>query len=420
MHNRASQKVALVGSHLPRQCGIATFTSDLGDALQKKGTGVNCLVVAVNDAERRYIYRDRVCFEISEGDIESYHRAAEFLNFNGVDVLCLQHEYGIYGGPAGAYVLALLRDVEMPIVTTLHTILAEPTSSQRFVMEELAQLSERLVVMSQHGAALLRTVYQVPNDKIDFIPHGIDPALPNGNSKGILGLDRQSVILTFGLLSPDKGIEYMIDALPAVLERFPNTVYVVLGATHPHVKECDGESYRLMLENRAKRLGVEKQVRFHNHFVTRAELRNFMSAADIYVTPYLKPEQITSGTLAYALGSGKAVISTPYWYAGELLAEGRGKLVPWRDSNAIAKQVVALLANETARHAMQARATAYTSEMAWPRVARSYVQSYDRAAEIYRKREHSAVRERLPSSKHAEFETLNLIKQAQLYLAAAH
>jgi glycosyltransferase involved in cell wall biosynthesis len=419
MHKRANQKVALIGSHLPRQCGIATFTSDLGDALQEKSTGVNCLVVAVNDAERRYIYRDRICFEVSEGDIESYHRAAEFLNFNGVDLLCLQHEYGIYGGAAGAHVLALLRDVEMPIVTTLHTILAEPTSSQRFVMNELARLSERLLVMSQHGAALLRSVYQVPSDKIDFIPHGIDPALANENSKDILELDGQSVILTFGLLSPDKGIEYMIDALPAVLARFPNTVYVVLGATHPHVKECDGEAYRLMLENRAKRLGVEKQVRFHNHFVSREELRNFMSAADIYVTPYLKPEQITSGTLAYALGSGKAVISTPYWYAEELLAEGRGKLVPWRDSIAIAKQLMALLANDDARHAMQARATAYTSDMAWPRVARRYIQSFTLAAETYRKSQHSAVRERLTSSEHAEFETLDLIKQAQLYLAAA-
>jgi glycosyltransferase involved in cell wall biosynthesis len=272
--------------------------------------------------------------------------------------------------------------------------------------------------MSQHGAALLRTVYQIPNDKIDFIPHGIDPALPNENSKGILGLDGQSVILTFGLLSPDKGIEYMIDALPAVLLRFPNTVYVVLGATHPHVKECDGEAYRLMLQNRAKQLGVQKQVRFHNHFVSREELRNYMSAADIYVTPYLKPEQITSGTLAYALGSGKAVISTPYWYAEELLAEDRGKLVPWRDSTAITKQIIALLANETARRAMQARATAYTRDMEWPSVAQRYVQSFRLAAETHRERQHSSVRARLTSSEHAELETLDLIQQAQRYLEA--
>jgi glycosyltransferase involved in cell wall biosynthesis len=419
MYKRANQKVALLGSHLPRQCGIATFTSDLSDALQSEETGVNGFVVAVNDAERRYIYQDRVRFEISEGDIKSYHRAADFLNANCVDVLSLQHEYGIYGGTAGAHVLALLGDLQMPIVTTLHTILAEPTVSQRFVMGELTRLSERLVVMSQHGAALLRTVYQVPSEKIDFIPHGIDPVLRNGGSEGILGVEGQSVILTFGLLSPDKGIEYMIDALPAILERFPNAIYVVVGATHPHVKECDGETYRRMLENRAKRLGVENQVQFHNRFVTRVELRDFLSAAHIYVTPYLKPEQITSGTLAYALGSGKAVISTPYWYAEELLAEGRGLLVPWRNSMAIATHVIELLANEPARHAMQERAIAYTSEMAWPCVARRYVQSYELAAQGYRKRHHSAIRERLPSSGHAEFEAPDLIQQARRYREAA-
>jgi glycosyltransferase involved in cell wall biosynthesis len=378
MFKRAKHKIAVLGSHLPRQCGIATFTSDLSEALQV--SGANCFVVAVNDLERRYIYEDKVRFEISEGDIESYRRAANFLNVNSVDVLSLQHEYGIFGGVAGAHVLALLRELRMPTVTTLHTILAEPTVSQRIVMDELTKLSECVVVMSQHGVELLRHVYQVPATKIAFIPHGIDAVSSIGGSKELLGLDGQSVILTFGLLSPDKGIEYMIDALPAILARFPNTVYNVLGATHPHVKEYDGEVYRHMLESRAKRLGVESQVRFHNRFVTRAELREFLAAADIYVTPYLKPEQITSGTLAYALGSGKAVISTPYWYAEELLANGRGLLVPWRDSAAIAKQAIELLANDADRHAMQRRALAYTSEMAWPSVADRYVQTYERAA----------------------------------------
>ena len=419
MYERANLKVALLGSHLPRQCGIATFTSDLSDALQTGQMGINCSVVAVNDAERRYSYQERVRFEVSEEDLSSYHRAAEFLNAACVDVLSVQHEYGIYGGTAGAHVLALLRDLRMPIVTTLHTILAEPTASQRFVMGELTQLSERMVVMSQHGASLLRTVYRVPNDKIDFIPHGIDPAIPNRRSKRNLGVAGQSVILTFGLLSPDKGIEYMIDALPAILARCPNTVYIVLGATHPHVKECDGEAYRLMLESRARRLRVESQVRFHNHFVNRNELGAFLSAADIYVTPYLKPEQITSGTLAYALGSGKAVISTPYWYAEELLANGRGVLVPWRDSKAIAKHAIELLTNETARRAMQNRAAAYTCNMAWPNVARRYVQSFEMAAQAYQERQSRRIGERSRSTGHAEFETLNLVRQGTRGLAAA-
>jgi glycosyltransferase involved in cell wall biosynthesis len=399
MFKSANHKIAVLGSHLPRQCGIATFTSDLSNALQVSGE--NCFVVAVNDMERRYIYEDKVRFEISEGDIASYRRAANFLNVNSVDVLSLQHEYGIFGGVAGAHVLALLRELRMPIVTTLHTILAEPTVSQRVVMGELTKLSECIVVMSQHGVELLRKVYQVPVAKIDFIPHGIDAVSSTGGSKELLGLEGQFVILTFGLLSPDKGIEYMIDALPAILARFPNTVYNVLGATHPHVKEYDGEVYRNMLENRAKRLGVESQVKFHNRFVTREELREFLAAADIYVTPYLKPEQITSGTLAYALGSGKAVISTPYWYAEELLANGRGILVPWRDSAAIAKHAIELLANDADRHAMQRRALAYTSEMAWPIVAGRYVQTYERAVKRH-KALHGVCYEKTTSNRSAE------------------
>jgi glycosyltransferase involved in cell wall biosynthesis len=394
VHQRANHKVALLGSHQPRQCGIATFTSDLSDALQSDRTCADSLVVAVNDVGRRYAYGSRVRFEISEDDNTSYHDAATFLNDNKFEALCLQHEYGIYGGKDGAHILALLRDLRMPIVTTLHTILADPTISQRLVMNELTRLSERLVVMSQHGIAMLRQVYQVPVDKIDFIPHGIDAVPFNGNSKALLGVDGQSVILTFGLLSPDKGIEYMIDALPAILSRFPKTVYMVLGATHPHVKECDGESYRNMLENRAERLGVGSQVQFHNRFVSRDELREFLSAADIYVTPYLKPEQITSGTLAYALGSGKAVISTPYWYAEELLAEGRGILVPWRDSGAIAENAIGLFESDSARHAMQQRAAAYGREMAWSSVAHRYVQSFELAVRAYKEQHRDASHER--------------------------
>ena len=291
-------------------------------------------------------------FEIAETDLDSYRRAADFLNVNNVDVLCVQHEYGIFGGKAGSHLLALLRQLRMPIVTTLHTILADPNQQQRAAMDELTQLSERLVVMSEQGRSLLHTVHDVPLRKIDLIPHGILDAPSTSRSKNQLGVDGKSVLLTFGLLSPDKGIEHVLDALPAILERDPETVYVVLGATHPHVKEQHGETYRLMLESRAQRLGVDSNVIFHDRFVSRSELTEFLSAADIYITPYLKPEQITSGTLAYAVGSGKAVISTPYWYASELLAEGRGILVPWRDPQAIASAVIDLLGDDARRLAM--------------------------------------------------------------------
>ena len=382
------RRIAILGNHLPRQCGIATFTTDLSGAIAAESSNADCLVVAMNDAGKRYAYPPRVRFEVAESDIASYRIAADVLNANKIDVVSVQHEYGIFGGKAGSYLLTLLRKLRMPIVTTVHTILGKPDSMQRRAMNEIARLSERLVVMSAHGAALLRNVHGVPEQKIDVIPHGI-PIVPfAGRGKKELGIEGKPTILTFGLLSPDKGIEHVIDALPAILARYPDTVYVVLGATHPRIKEQYGESYRESLERRAQGLGVESSMIFHNRFVSRGELVKFLSAADIYVTPYLKPEQSTSGTLAYAVGSGKAVISTPYLYARELLADGRGILVPWRDSQTIARAVVDLLSNDAKRLALCARAAAHGRSMVWPAVALRYVQTFDRAC----RREPSAPR----------------------------
>ncbi len=375
----AVQRVALLGNHLPRQCGIATFTTDLADAISSTFPGIECAVVAMNDAGRRHAYGDRVRFEIAESDLASYRRATDFLNVGGFDVLSLQHEYGIFGGKAGSHVLALLSKVRMPIVTTLHTILGEPTLEQRLVMDEVTRLSSRLIVMSHCGGELLREVHGVPAEKIDFIPHGI-PSLPSSSaSKKRLGVEEMSLILTFGLLSPDKGIEYVIDALPAIVARHPTATYVVVGATHPHVKEWHGEAYRRSLELRAHKLGVEEHVVFHDRFVSASELAEFLAATDIYITPYLNPEQITSGTLAYALGNGKAVVSTPYRYARELLADDRGLLVPFRDSSAIGATVNALLDDRAELQARGARAAEYGRNMVWPSVARQYLTSFERA-----------------------------------------
>ena len=376
----------MLGNHMPRQCGIATFTTDLTDAIAASFPAIDCFVIAMNDPGRHHVYPARVRFEIAESDIASYRRAADFLNVNTVDALCVQHEYGIFGGKAGSYLLTLLRELRMPIVTTLHTILREPNPMQRRVMDELTRLSERIVVMSEHGVSVLREVHGVPQAKIDLIPHGIPSTPLAGRSKDRLGVEGKSVILTFGLLSPDKGIEYVIDALPAILETRPETVYVVLGATHPRVKEQHGETYRLSLENRAQRLGVDSSLIFHDRFVSVGELVEFLSAADIYVTPYLNAEQSTSGTLAYAVGSGKAVVSTPYRYAQELLADGRGVLVPWRDPPAIARAIVDLLADDGKRAAIETRAAAYGRAMAWPAVARSYVETFERAHAEHAKR----------------------------------
>ena len=404
----AIRTIAMLGNHMPRQCGIATFTTDLSNAIAGEYPELDCFVLAMNDVGKRHAYPSRVRFEIAENDVSSYQRAADFLNVNAVDVVSVQHEYGIFGGKAGSHVLGLLRELRMPIVTTLHTILAEPNPLQRTVMDQLTQLSERLVVMSENGAELLREVHRVPEDKIDRIPHGI-PSLPaTKRSKDKLGVDGKSVLLTFGLLSPDKGIEYVIDALPSILEQYPDTLYIVLGATHPHVKERHGETYRFMLESRAQKLGVESSMIFHNRFVSHAELVEFLSATDIYITPYLKAEQITSGTLAYAVGSGKAVISTPYRYARELLADGRGVLVPVRDSKAISDQVIDLLGHDEKRGALQERAAIHGRGMTWPVVARGYMQSLERARSEQKSRLRTAFQAMTLAKRPAELPEVDL------------
>jgi len=376
--DRRIRRIAVLGNHLPRQCGIATFTTDLSDAIAAVGPDLDCFVLAMNDGRHQHAYPPRVRFELADNDATAYTRAADFLNVNAVDVISVQHEYGIFGGKAGSHLLPLLRELRMPIVTTLHTILATPNLHQRRVMDEITALSDRIVVMSEGGAQLLRSVHGVDEKKIDVIPHGI-PNVPFAGSKGRLGVEGRPLILTFGLLSPDKGIEHVIDALPTILAHYPDAVYVVLGATHPHVIEQQGEIYRLMLEDRAKRLGVDGNVIFHNRFVSLSELSEFLAAADIYITPYLNPEQITSGTLAYALGAGKAVISTPYAYAKELLAGGRGILVPWKDSSAIAAEVTGLLDEPDKALALRRAAAAHGRAMLWPAVAHSYLRTFERA-----------------------------------------
>lgn len=373
------RRIAMLGNHLPRQCGTATFTADLTDSIAAECEGVDCFVLAMNDPGHRHAYPPRVRFEIAESDVASYRRAADFLNVGTVDVTCVQHEYGIFGGKAGGHVLTLLRELRMPIVTTLHTIVSEPSPIQRRVLDELVALSARVVVMSEQGAALLHEVHKVPASKIDLIPHGIPPVPSAERSKDRLGVEGKSVILTFGLLSPDKGIEHVIDAMPAILARCPQAIYIVLGTTHPRVREEHGERYRLSLESRAQRLGVASSLIFHDRFVSPDELGEFMAAADVYVTPYLNLEQITSGTLAYAVGSGKAVVSTPYRYARELLADGRGVLVPARDPASLGKAVADLLTDDAMRTGIQTRAAEFGRPMAWPAVARSYLFTFERA-----------------------------------------
>ncbi|MFO7448278.1 MAG: glycosyltransferase family 4 protein [Ignavibacteriaceae bacterium] len=369
-----------MGNYLPRQCGIATFTTDLCEAIAAQYKKITCIALPVNDTEAGYAYPSRVRFELAEKDIESYRRAADFLNINNVDLVCLQFEYGIFGGKAGSYILSLLSELRMPIVTTLHTILKNPGPEQLGVLKEVAALSDRLIVMSELGAEMLQTIYDVLPEKIDLIPHGIPdmPFVDPSFNKDLFGVEGKTVLLSFGLLSASKGIETVISALPEIVAQYPDVVYMIVGATHPHVIQNDGESYRLSLQWLAEEKGVEGNVIFYNRFVSLEELIEFISTADIYITPYINEAQIVSGTLAYTLGAGKAVISTPYWYAQEMLADGRGILVPFRDSVALAEQVISLLDNEAGRHAMRKRAYLYGRGMIWSEVAQRYMESFER------------------------------------------
>ncbi len=374
------KNVALIGNHLPRHCGIATFTSDVASALAAVPDN-NCFVVAMNDTPEGYRYPDRVRFTVQQNRVSDYRLAADFLNMNQVDVVCVQHEYGIFGGNTGSHILEMLETVRVPIVTTLHTVLREPNNEQREVMMQLGALSDRLVVMSHKAFDMLGDIYGIERHKIVHIPHGIPdlPFVDPNYYKDQFDVEGRTVLLTFGLLSPGKGLEYMIGALPEIVARHPEVVYIILGATHPHVKRDHGEEYRMRLGALARELGVEKNVVFHNRFVDLKELCEFLGAADIYVTPYLGVTQITSGTLAYALGAGKAVVSTPYWYAEEMLDEGRGRLVPFKDAAALAREVNYLLDNPVERHAMRKRAYTFCRDMVWEQVGLQYMRVFAEA-----------------------------------------
>jgi len=384
MHaHQTTRHICFIGNYLPRRCGIATFTTDISEAIATEFPATSCIAGAVNDRPEGYEYPARVRFAIDQDDPDSYARAADFLHINNVEVVSVQHEFGIYGGAAGAHLLEFLERLKKPVVITLHTVLQSPNEDQMRVMRELDRLSSRMVVMAERGLQLLQDVYGVAAEKIDLIPHGVIdmPFVDSNFYKDIFDAEGKTVLLTFGLLSPNKGIETAIRALPGILEQNPDVVYLIVGATHPHLLAREGEMYRDSLKHLAVTLGVADNVAFHNRFVSVEELKEFIGGSDIYITPYLNEEQITSGTLAYAFGAGKAVVSTPYWHARELLADGKGVLVPFSDSAAIAQAVNELLAHPTRMTAMRKRAWKEGRRMTWQEVARRYMQSFDRARE---------------------------------------
>jgi glycosyltransferase involved in cell wall biosynthesis len=374
-------RIALIGNSLPRRCGIATFTTDLQRAISNSRPNLVTSIAAMTDHGQTYDYPDSVVLQIKDDDIEAYVRAAAHLNALRFDIACLQHEFGIFGGEAGSHILELLSRLTLPVVTTLHTVLAEPTAAQHAVMDRIVEMSSKVIVMANKGRELLRSVYRVPDEKIEVIAHGIPdfPFVEPDAAKAKLGFSDRSIILTFGLLSPSKGIEVMIDAMPTILQQCPDAVYVVLGATHPNLVRDQGEAYRESLMTRVRELGVEDHVVFLDQFVDQATLLEFIAMCDVYVTPYLNEAQMTSGTLAYSFGLGKPVVSTPYWHARELLADGRGTLVSFGDAPGIANAIAQLLTDKPRRRAMRERAYAASRPMTWQRTAERYMTTFEKA-----------------------------------------
>src|SRR3989338_4561691 len=375
------KKIAFIGNYLPRRCGIATFTTDICETFAALNPSVQVFAIPVTDIEEGYDYPERVRFEIKEQDIDSYKAAADFLNLNNIDIVCLQHEFGIFGGDTGSYILALLRQLNMPIITTLHTVLKNPSGRQRRVMDELLGLSDYVVVMTQKAVDILQAVNKIQASKIRLVPHGIpDVSFIDPNFyKDQYGVEGKSTLLTFGLLSPRKGIEIVLRALPKVIKEHPNVVYIIVGATHPSLLRHEGEAYRLFLQRLCDDLEISRNVIFHNRFVSTEELKELLVLADIYITPYLEEAQVTSGTLAYSFGVGNAVISTPYWHAAELLSDGKGILVPFNDPEAIGQAITRLIVNENERNAMRKNAYLLGREMIWSNVASKYASIFEEA-----------------------------------------
>ncbi len=388
--------LAFLASFPPRECGIATFTADLVEAIDNASPLAQpCQVIAVNPGGQQYAYGPRVRWTIERDDLESYRRAARAMNRSRVQLVSVQHEYGLFGGEYGDYLLSFMRALEKPATLTMHTVLERPDRAMRRVTEELMQAASVVVVLAERARVILEKYYpRVDISKVHFIPHGT-PAIAYESParfKQALGLEGRTVLSTFGLLGPDKGIEYALGALPEVLKRHPDVLYLVLGETHPELRRHSGESYREFLERRVAELGLQDHVRFYKRYLDKTELVEFLQATDIYVIPYLNPYQIASGTLSYAVASGKAVVSTPFIHAQELLSEGRGMLARFRDSVALAEAINTLLDHPELRVQMERAAYSYGQRMHWSAVARSYCRLFQRVVSASAERQAEAAR----------------------------
>ncbi|MFN3557489.1 MAG: glycosyltransferase family 4 protein [Bacteroidales bacterium] len=404
-------KVAIVGNYPPRKCGIATFTRDMNKGIAENG--IQTEVVAINDGYEKYAYPPEVTFEIEQNNIASYISAANYLNTNDFDAVILQHEFGIFGGADGRHIVQLLKRLRMPVYTTLHTILDTPTSGQRKALEEISNHTEAFIAMSKMGVEILTDVYGFPREKIRHIHHGVHKMVVNDiqNLKQKLGVEKRKMLLTFGLLSKNKSIEVVINALPSLVAKHKDLVYVVLGATHPHVVKHEGEAYRHSLIQLVNKLGLQKHVIFVDRFISDEELFEYLQACDIYVIPYFGEKQITSGTLIYAMSAGKPIVSTPFWYAKEMLAEERGVLFNFGDYNQLSRSLADLLKNETIRKKIAGNALALAKECYWENIGYQYIRLIDRG--LTKKRALKTEQYQVTESKETNF-ILPPIKLTQL------
>ena len=368
-------RIAFVASAVPRRCGIATFTADLMAAVKAADPAVRCIAAAIDEPNATHAYGPEVRWRIRQGDKASYRGAARAINESSADVVNLQHEFGLYGvwrdGAYDDHCVPMLEELKKPVITTLHTVLPKPEAQIREVVRRIAERSSAIVVMAETAARLLGEVYGIERPSI-VIPHGMPAIVPRGRRrlKRQLGMDHRTIISTFGLVDPRKGLEYMIAAMPQIAARHPNTLYLIVGQTHPELLRKDGERYRNELVAKIESSGMAEHVRFVNQYLRQREIVDYLLATDVYVTPYLDLNQITSGTLAYALGAGKAIVSTGYLHAAEALADGRGLLVEPRDPVGLARAVLAILDDSQFKRELESRAYEYGKEMAWPNVGR--------------------------------------------------
>ena len=376
----SNEYIAFLGTYVPRECGIATFTKDLIDSIDLLDKFAPARVIAVNEIETIYDYDSRVKQQIRQDFEEDYVQAAKYINASRIDAVNVQHEFGIYGGEWGKYIVSFLQNVRKPVITTLHTVQPDFESTARNVLEEISVRSKAVVVMAKAAKNILNK-YNVPNEKINVVQHGCPdiPFVTSDSLKPSLGLKGRIVLSTFGLINAGKGIEYVLQALPPLVEKYRNIVYLVIGETHPEVRKIEGETYRMSLVKLVDQLGLKNHVRFHNRFLTKRELTRYLQATDVYITPYLGANQISSGTLVYALGAGRAVVSTPYLHAKEVLSHGRGLFCEFRNADSITNEVQKLLENKELRREIERKAYRYSRSFTWPKVAKRYAGIFKQA-----------------------------------------